>query len=345
MFAPGVPEVMDTFDTHSNILAAFVVSVYILGFAVGPLVVAPLSEMYGRLPLYLISNTMFVTFTIACAVSSSMGMLIGFRFLQGCFGAAPITIGGGTIADLMPVERRGGAIAIWAMGPLIGPVIGPIVGGFLTEAKGWRWIFWAIAMAAGAFCAIAFFVMRETYGPIILARKTTNLRKATGNTNLRSKFDTGEAPRDIFARSIIRPTKMLTRSPVVFAVSLYTSIVYGILYLLFTTFTFVFEGQYGFSSGIVGLTYLGVGIGSLAALLVLGTGSDKVIKYHQKKGHTIKPEHRIPMFLTLPGAISMPCGLFIYGWTTQYKVHWIVPLIGTVFIGYGLLTVVVSYCD
>lgn len=342
MFAPGVPEVMNTFDNHSNILAAFVVSVYILGFAVGPLIVAPLSEMYGRLPLYLICNIMFVIFTIACAVSSSMGMLIGFRFLQGCFGATPVTLGGGTIADLMPVERRGGAMAIWAMGPLIGPVVGPIAGGFLTQAKGWRWIFWVIAIAAGTFCIIAFVLMRETYGPVILARKAAKLRKETGNP-FRSKFDTGEAPRDVFRRSIVRPTKMLVLSPIVFALSFYTAITYGILYLLFTTFTFVFEGQYHFSSGIVGLTYIGIGIGMLGGLLIMGTVSDKVIKYHQGKGHTLKPEHRMPLFLTLPGAISIPCGLFLYGWTTQYKIHWIVPLIGTVFVGFGLLSVFVSY--
>lgn len=135
MFAPGIPQVMRDFHSNSESLATFVVSVYVLGFAIGPLLVAPLSEMYGRIPLYFSNFVLFVIFTIACAVSSNLSMLIGFRFLQGCVGSAPLTIGGGTIADLMPQERRGGALAIWAMGPLLGPVIGPVAGGYLVEAK------------------------------------------------------------------------------------------------------------------------------------------------------------------------------------------------------------------
>lgn len=135
MFAPGIPRVMRDFHSNSDSLATFVVSVYVLGFAIGPLLVAPLSEMYGRIPLYFSNFVLFVVFTIACAVSSNLSMLIGFRFLQGCVGSAPLTIGGGTIADLMPQERRGGALAIWAMGPLLGPVIGPVAGGYLVESK------------------------------------------------------------------------------------------------------------------------------------------------------------------------------------------------------------------
>ena len=147
MFAPGVPEVMSEFHSTNKELASFVVSVYILGYAFGPLLVAPLSELYGRLPIYHVCNVLFVIFTIACAVSSNLSMLIAFRFLEGCVGSAPLTIGGGTIADMIVQEKRGKSMAIWAMGPLLGPVIGPVAGGFLTQAKGWRWVFWVIAIA------------------------------------------------------------------------------------------------------------------------------------------------------------------------------------------------------
>ncbi|KAF2094124.1 putative MFS multidrug transporter [Rhizodiscina lignyota] len=339
MFAPGVPQVMQKFHETSDLLAAFVVSIYILGFTIGPLIVAPLSEMYGRLPLYLISNIVFVIFTVACAVSTNMSMLIVFRLFEGCFGATPITLGGGTIADLMPVEKRGGAMAIWAMGPLIGPVAGPVAGGFLVQAVGWRWVFWVIAIAAGTFCIVAFFLMRETYGPVILARKAAKLRKETGNPNLRSKFDTGETTMNRFKRSIVRPSKLLLLSPIVLSLSTYTALVYGILYLLFTTFTFVFQGQYGFSEGVTGLVYIALGIGMLLGLAIMGPVSDGVIKSKQRRGIPLRPEDRLPLFLTLPGALCIPSGLFIYGWTTQYHIHWIVPLIGTCFVGIGLLTV------
>lgn len=146
MFAPGIPSVMAEFHTTSPMLATFVVSVFVLGFAFGPLLLAPLSEMYGRIPVYHTCNILFLLFTIGCAVSQNMGTLIAFRFLAGVAGVATVTCGSGTIADLMPVERRGLAMSLWSLGPLMGPIIGPIAGGFLIQAEGWRWVFWLITI-------------------------------------------------------------------------------------------------------------------------------------------------------------------------------------------------------
>lgn len=147
MLAPAVPQVLKEFKSTNMELASFVVSVYVLGYAFGPILLAPLSELYGRVPVYHVCNVMFIVFTIACAVSSNLNMLIGWRFLQGTFGSCALTIGGGTISDMIIQEKRGGVMAIWALGPLMGPVIGPVAGGYLAQAKGWRWVFWVIAMA------------------------------------------------------------------------------------------------------------------------------------------------------------------------------------------------------
>lgn len=328
---------MASYHETSNILAGFVVSIYILGFAIGPLIIAPMSELYGRYWCYNVCNFLFVVFTIACAVSNSLGMLIAFRLLAGCAGSAPLTIGGGTIADIFPQEKRAGAMAIWAIGPLLGPVIGPVCGGFLVQAKGWRWVFWILAIFGGTASLLFFVIGRETYHPTILAKKTARLRKETGNLNLRSKLDSGVPPKDVFLRSIVRPTKMLFFSPIVLLMSTYVAVNYGILYLFFTTITFVFEGVYHFSSGAVGLSYIGAGVGMIIGMDVLGVVSDKVIQKHLAKGN-VKPEHRLPLVLTLPGAILLPIGVFIYGWTTQKHVHWIAPIIGTAFIGLGNLS-------
>lgn len=139
MFAPGVPDVLREFKSSSDTLAAFVVSVFLLGFAVGPLLISPLSEMYGRRPIYIVCNVMFVVFTIACAVANSMAQLIVFRFFAGCFGVCPVTLGGASISDLIHQEKRGGAMSLYALGPLLGPVIGPVAGAYLASAEGWRW--------------------------------------------------------------------------------------------------------------------------------------------------------------------------------------------------------------
>jgi multidrug resistance protein len=146
MFAPGITQVLNDFGTSSNILATFVVSVYVLGFAFGPLIVAPLSEFSGRTWVYNVCNILFVIFNIASALAPDMASLIVFRFLDGVAGVAAITCGSGTIADLVPHEKRGRAMSIWSLGPLFGPIIGPVVGGFLVEATNWRWVFWVLAI-------------------------------------------------------------------------------------------------------------------------------------------------------------------------------------------------------
>ena len=147
MFAPGVGEVMKEFHSTNSALASFVVSVYLLGYAFGPLILAPLSEMYGRTPIYHVCNVLFVIFNVACAVAPSLNSLIAFRFLAGSAGSAPLAIGAGSLADMIKQEKRGGAMGAWAMGPLLAPVVGPVAGGYLTQAKGWRWTFWVLAMA------------------------------------------------------------------------------------------------------------------------------------------------------------------------------------------------------
>ncbi|KAF2436537.1 MFS general substrate transporter [Tothia fuscella] len=337
MFAPGVAQVMREFNSSSSILASMVVSIYILGYACGPLFIAPMSEIYGRLPVYHVTNVLFVVFTIACGVSTSLGMLIAFRLLAGMMGSTPLTIGGGTMSDMFRVEERGAAMSIWALGPLLGPVIGPVAGGYLIQAKGWRWVFYVLTMVSGVVTIAMFIFHRETYAGAILEKKAKKLRKETGYKEYVSKLDSGLAPRALFAHSIIRPIKMLLFSPLVFFLSLYMAIVYGYLYLLFTTISSVFEGIYHFSQGSVGLAFLGLGIGMFFGLFVAGVTSDRGVKYLTAKNNGVyKPEYRLP--LMVPAACLIPIGLFIYGWTARASVHWFVPIFGTSFVGMGMIT-------
>ncbi|PQE24361.1 hypothetical protein CJF31_00002631 [Rutstroemia sp. NJR-2017a BVV2] len=353
MFAPGVPALMVEFQSTNTALAGFVVSVYILGFAFGPLFLAPLSEIYGRVPVYHVCNVLFIIFTVACALARNLNMLIGFRFLAGIWGSAVLTNGGGTITDMVAQENRGAAMSGFAMGPILGPVIGPVAGGFLAQSKGWRWVFWVITMISGCFTILSFIFLRESYAPTILARKTKRLRKETNNPQLVSKLDHGLTTKDFFFRSIVRPAKLSFRSPIVLSTSIYMAIVYGYLYLLFTTFPIVFESTYRFSTGTVGLTYLGLGVGSLLGLTTFAALSDRIIKSKTAKAQAqsesddpssppaqMKPEYRLPFLI--PGAILIPIGLFMYGWTAQYRVHWIAPIIATSLIGIANMFIFMS---
>jgi multidrug resistance protein len=149
MIAPAVQQIMDDYHTASPTFATFSVSIFVLGFASGPLLLAPLSELYGRVIVYNITNLLFLVFTLSCALSPNEGAFLGFRFLSGFVGVATITIGSGTIADLMPREERGKAVSVWSVGTILGPTLGPVVGGYIAEVAGWRWVFWIVSVAVG----------------------------------------------------------------------------------------------------------------------------------------------------------------------------------------------------
>jgi multidrug resistance protein len=317
-----------------------VVSIYILGFAIGPLIISPTSEIYGRFPVYVVCNVMFIIFTIACAVADSMAQLIVFRFFAGAFGVCPVTLGGASISDLLAQDKRGVGMSLFGMGPLLGPVVGPIAGAYLSAATSWRWTFWVIAIAYGV-CTIAhFFLCHETYAPKLLDRKTKQLQKETGNMALRSAQDTGVSDQERIKRAMIRPFKMFIYSPIVSLMAIYAAFVYGILYLLYTTFTFVFQQYYSFTPSNVGLTYLGSGIGMFMGLFLIGGASDRILKSKAKKhGGGLKPEYRLlPLVWT---AWLIPVGLFIYGWTAQYRYQWAIPLFGTLLFGIGIIAALI----
>ncbi|KAK9381924.1 major facilitator superfamily domain-containing protein [Kockiozyma suomiensis] len=337
MFAPGVPDLMVEFHFTSSILSSFVVSIYVLGFAVGPLVIAPMSEMYGRSIIYRISTVLFTGLTIGCGECHSLAAMFILRFLCGTVGSASLALGSGSVADVIAVEHRGRYMSFYIMGPVLGPAVGPVIGGFLT-AVSWRWVFRLIAILSGVMCVLCFLTLPETYGPFILKQKAKRLRKETGNDNLHTIFENrAESPKVMFTRNIIRPLKLLILSPIVLILSLFVAVTYGELYLLFTTFTRVFEDSYGFSTEIVGLSYLGLGFGSMSAIMIMILYQDRILVAlaDRTPSKERKPEHRLPLMIILSPAIVI--GLIIYGWSSKYQVHWIVPMIGTYFIGVGIL--------
>jgi len=186
MCAPATPRILDEFHSDSQLQSTILVSIWELGEVVGPLVVGPLSEIYGRLPVYHIANILFVLFSVAAAGSRNMDMLMAFRFLLG-FTVASTTLNSSIVGDMFRPEHRGRALTVMGMTPFIAPVLGPTVGGFLSEAKGWRWTFWFTAIVTGAFEICFLAAYRESYSVAILRRKTRRLQKQTGNKRFRSR--------------------------------------------------------------------------------------------------------------------------------------------------------------
>ncbi|KAF8859924.1 MFS general substrate transporter [Acephala macrosclerotiorum] len=336
MFAPSVSMVMQEFHSDNETIGTLVVSIYLLGYAFGPLFIAPLSEMYGRLPVYHGCMTLFILFNVACAKSTNFPMLIVFRVLTGTAGAGPLTLGPGSIADMYRQEERGKIMAIWTLPILLGPTIGPIAGGYLSESLGWRWDFWFLIIT-GAVFMLSLLFLRETSPLILLERRAARLRKSTGNQNLQSALKPHLSPRQNFLTSIIRPTKMLIFSPIILGLSILTAVIYGVVYLLFTTMSSVFEENFNIPTENVGLMYLGMGSGQILGVTIFGFVSDKILrKLSSKNGGEMKPEYRLPPLLFGVGMTG--AGLVWYGWSAQYASQWIVPILGQVVVGAGVIT-------
>lgn len=155
-------------------------------------------------------------------------------------------------------------------------MLGPVIGGFVAAGKNWRWTFWLLAILGGFFGSTTVLVLRETHPKVLLERKAAYLRASTGNSNWRSKLDSTLSPRQVLLQVLVRPIMLLVRSPILFMISLYVTLVFGVMYLLFTTFTTVFEGQYGFSTSISGLTYLGLGVALVISMVLFNLLNGRV---------------------------------------------------------------------
>ena len=181
----------------------------------------------------------------------------------------------------------------------------------------------------GAISLIGLLVLSESYAPVLLQRRAQRLHQQ--QSTARSQISTAET----FSKAIARPIKLLLFSPIVLSLSFYIAVVYGYSYLLYTTIPALFTQTYGFSQGASGLAFLGVGIGMLAGLAVFGLTSDKILLYQSRIDGNKKPEYRLTIMV--PAAVLVPIGLFLYGWSAHYRLHWIVPMIGTAVFGAGFI--------
>lgn len=337
--APAALAYNKEFGVTDTTIASMTVSIFLLGFAIGPLFFAPLSEMYGRMIIMHLSTFIFLIFTIGCAVSQTSTQMIILRLLSGLSGSAPLALGAGILSDVWAPMELARASAVYALGPLIGPITAPIIAGFIVQNLQWRWVFWILTILIGVAMVTGFIFYRtETYAIVLLNRKAQWLRAETGNPHLHTVFETTKDTRTIFKISIIRPFKLLVMNPVLLMLGLLMAFVYGFLYLMFVTFPTLFQGVYHEKPGIAGLNYIGCGVGFLVGLGVW----TPLMQYFFKRltaanGGVSKPEFRLPVIFF--GGILIPTGLFWYGWSAEHHLHWVMPLIGAAIFCCGMISV------
>ncbi|OQE46069.1 hypothetical protein PENCOP_c001G01284 [Penicillium coprophilum] len=339
IFAPGVDQASKAFGvgTEVGILGT---TLYVLGFAAGPLIWAPASELRGRKWPLTIAMLGGGIFTIASAVAKNIQTLIICRFLAGMFGASQMTVVPGVLADLYNNTTRGAVITLYALTVFVGPLMAPFVGGFIVSSYlGWRWTLYIPAIFGLANGLLSVFFLDETYPPYILVMKATAIRKESQNSSILARHEEIEVNiAGLVEKYFTRPLKLLFTEPIILLVSSYMSFIYGLVYALLGAYPLVFEHVYGMTPAIAGLMFISFIIGMvLACGFILFGQLAYARKLAENKGIPV-PEWRLaPTFL---GAPLLAIGLFWFGWTGfTPKIHWAVPASAGICIGFAVLCI------
>ncbi|OQN98088.1 hypothetical protein B0A48_15920 [Cryoendolithus antarcticus] len=334
IIAPAEPAIAAEFHVSTEV-TVLVVSLYVLGFALGPLLWAPLSELFGRKVSMLPAMFIFSLFSIGTATSKSAAAVFITRFFSGVFGSAPVSNVSAALGDLYEARARGIAVSFYALAVIGGPTIGPVIGAALTETLSWRWTQYIQAIFGFSVTVLSLIFMPELYGPVLLSRKAKTLRKSTGENRYYHPHESQLfSVRSIITKHLELPLKMLFTEPMVAAIALYASFVYGLLYLTLEVFPIVFAQDRGWGLVVSTLPFLGLFVGVCFALTINLANQPRYARAVDANGGKAVPEARLPPMII--GGVLFVIGLFWFGWTAvPVSIPWIVPVIATAFIGAG----------
>jgi len=331
-YTSAIPGLQASFGISDQI-GILGVTTYLLGMACGSIVLAPLSEMYGRRPIYIGAIALFALFLLPSALAKNIETILITRFFGAFAAAAMISNAPGTVNDVINEEYRALAFSVWSIGPMNGPVLGPVIGGFVYEYMGWRWTNWMVLILTGVtFATVS--MIPETYAPAILRSRAKKRRKETGDDRYWSRYDDKFEFWELLQINLKRPIVMAVTEPICIFWDVYVAVVYGILYLCFVAYPIVFTELRGWSPGFSGLAFCGIGVGSML-IIVSEPLIRKMINSHKKDpatGH-VTPEAMVSVVCI--ASILLPVGELIFAWTCTPNIHWIVPILAGIPFGAG----------
>lgn len=317
------------------------VSLYVLGFATGPLLWAPLSELRGRkLPLT-IAMFGFSIFSIATAVGKDLQTVLLGRFFGGVFASCPLAVVAAVFSDMFDNRTRGLAITVFSMTVFSGPLLAPFIGGFIVinVHMGWRWTEYIAALMGFLAFTLNLLVLEETYPPIVLVQKAAELRRRTKNWGIHAKQEEIEVDfRELITKNFSRPLRILVTEPIVLLLSIYMAFIYGLLYLFLTAYPIVFQQIHGMNPGVGGLPFFGMIIGMFSAGITIVLMQPSYNRKLAANNNIPIPEWRLPPVVA--GGVSFTLGLFWFAWSGYRRdIHWIAPTLSGLLTGFGLLSI------
>lgn len=322
--------VMEEFGV-SKTQSALGLSLFVLGYGLGPLLFSPLSEIpvIGRNPIYIVTMFLYVIISIPAAVPHNYAGLMVLRFLQGFFGSPCLASGGASFQDMYSLLNLGYALIAWTAAAYCGPALGPLLSGFSVPVKGWRWSLLEILWASAPVFVAMFIILPETSTPNILLRRARRLRKLTGSDRFMSQSEIDQKNMKASAVAIdalIKPIEITIKDPAIMFVQLYTAIIYGIYYSFFESFPLVYPVFYHMNSGQIGLVFLCVLVSCLIGIaMYISYLYFYMIPRIMRSG---MPRQEVRLVPALFAAFGPTIGLFIFAWTADPRFPWIAPTIG-----------------
>ncbi|KAF5664593.1 multidrug resistance [Fusarium circinatum] len=335
VITPGIAGVVKRFDTSSEV-ALLTVTLFVYGFGIGPLVFSPLSELYGRRIIYVLTFGVAVIFIVPCAVAQNIETLLVCRAIDGIAMSVPVANIGGSLADMWRPEERGIPMTAFSAAPFLGPIMGPMIGGFVYENKGWRWLYWLQLILCGFLFVCLVVLVPETYAPVILEKKAKKLRKQTGDGSYIAEHELAQHTFGEIAQIYLaRPLRLLATEPIVTLFAIYAAVLYGLLYMFFVAYPIVFEEGKGYSPGIAGLMFLPITGGIFVGL----AGAPFVNRHYNKlrAQHTGLPPPELRLIPMIWGCWLVPIGVFIFAWTSYDELTWVGPCLAGLPIGIGFV--------
>lgn len=332
---------MHSLYNMSRECALLATTLYILGIAIGPMIFAPISEMYGRKIGVFIPFLISALFTFATSISYNAPSILITRFFAGFFSGAPIVSAGGVLADIWSPATRGAAFGFYACFVSSGPSFGPILGSLLISStdslQSWRIPQWFIGLVDLVLFFLCMFSLHETYEPVILTWYAKDKRLETKNWRIHCIHDTWKFDlKETITVHLVRPFAMLA-TPIIFLMALFASYVYGLFYLIITNVSEAFNIAKGWKGTQATLPLISLFIGVVTGCIFNMLWAQKYASIIAKNNSNTIPEQRLPIMMMV--GWLMPAGIFIFGWTCQDKIHWIAPCIGILLIGCGFITI------
>lgn len=255
MYLPSLPDIARLLGA-SSAQVQLTISAYLVGFAAGQIIYGPVSDRHGRKPVLIGAIALYCAASLACALSTSIEMLIVARAFQALGGSGGIVLTRAIVRDIYSGAHAGRELSVIGSVMALAPVLAPILGGLIQTAFGWRVTFLALVGAGFAGAAVVWALLPETLN--------------------------NRAAEPVSLPSMLRSYRIVGRNPAYLAYLSITSASYAGLFAWISGSAFVLQDLYGLAPFDFGVAFalgsVGYMIGSaIAARLVIRLGQDGVL--------------------------------------------------------------------